>query len=113
MTKNSSVPNNKTDKGSQNQYTENLVSYLAFVEKTYKNPKTKIMKLSQNAKDHKTWTTIYQHSMAKLSKCYAEQCFAPNPLPEEVSLKLNNQIENSRDLLLEILFKSEQMSEIA
>jgi hypothetical protein len=84
-----------------------------WLEEIFVSDLNKLTKFSKDKKFSRTWGTIYQHSMAKLSKSYAERCFAPSPLPEEVNRRLNEQIENSRDLLLELLFEQNRLNKIA
>jgi hypothetical protein len=78
-----------------------------------KEIKTVLAKSSPDRKHREIWITIYKHSMAKLSKSHAERCCAPHPLPDEVDNKLNDQIEISRDLLLKMLFRQDQISDAA
>jgi hypothetical protein len=82
---------------------------IAFIKKT----KIARARSLQDRKDIKTWTDISKHSLAKINKSYTEHCFAPHPLPEEISERLNEQIKNSRDSLLESLFEQNQIFDLA
>lgn len=54
-------------------------------------------------RDKAEWLVIRQHSLAKTSKTLAEQYYAPQPLPPELSQNLNARIETSRTQLIRIL----------
>jgi len=56
-----------------------------------------------NEKERDEWRILQQHSAAKISKTIAEHFYAPNPLPAEMSQRLNERIESSRNQLLRIL----------
>jgi hypothetical protein len=58
---------------------------------------------SSNEKERDEWRVLHQHSAAKISKTIAEHFYAPNSLPPEMSQRLNERIESSRNQLLKIL----------
>ncbi len=85
---------------SLDDYRTSLLSDDKRLQKIKDNLRKKVGRAKEKTE---TWVVIYKYSLAKMNKSCIEQCFAPYPLPEELKQRLNDQIENSRDSLLEML----------